>query len=153
MLTRNLTLDQRIKDSQLFPRIRDAEKEIKDNEYNFFEKVRIKKDKVRRRKEGLLITHQNNVVQQQYFSSHVLNKDPAASKYLPYDEVYFPKLFDETTKNIEPEGIDTLWILALKDLELRRPIKAKAKEARAKKKLVADAQAAFRSRRFNMYES
>jgi hypothetical protein len=153
LLARNITLDQRIRDSQLFPRIRDAQIEMKENERAFLEKLHLKKDRAKRLKAGTMVKRVEKVVNEAYFSSHVLNKDPAASKYLPYDEVYFPKLFNETHGRTDPAGLDTVWIMALKDMEIRNPLKAKAKAEKAKKKVARDAAAAVKARRFNMYES
>ena len=153
MLSRNIKIDEIIKQSQLFPRIRDAEIEMKTNEEQFMEHLKLKKDKERRRKQGTLVTHKAAVVQDQYFSVHVLNRDPAASKYLLYDEVFFPKLFNEESRKAAPEGIDNVWMMAFRDMELRRPLKAKATQEKALKKKKQEEQNAFKSRRFNMYES
>ena len=36
----------------------------------------------------------------EYFTGFVLNKDPKASAYMPFDSVYFPKLFDKEVGTI-----------------------------------------------------
>lgn len=50
-----------------------------------------------------------------YFTGFVLNKDPSCSTYMPFDAVYFPKLFNKVTKRAPPETIKNLWMLGFED--------------------------------------
>jgi hypothetical protein len=120
MLQRALTLDERVRKSELFPRIRDAERAMEENEANF-QKRRLEQRKRRERQhkldlKALAIQEKPAIVQEtNYFTGFVLNKDPSCSKYMPFDEVFFPKLFNETTKKTHPESINSLWMLGFED--------------------------------------
>jgi hypothetical protein len=141
MFPRIQTLDARIRASEVFPRIRDAEEAMKRNEKEFFEKLKLKESKLRRKKEKLkkkqVIIAVNPTIQKikeltpqkQYFTGFVLNKDPHCSQYMPFDEVYFPKLFNGTNAKTTPETIDNLWMLGFEDFATR---KTEAQKQKAK---------------------
>ena len=155
------TVVDRVRKSQLFPRIRDAEVEMKRNEKEFQDHVHLRNFKKKQRKEykerikkGLESPplKQPKIIKKvepkQYFTNFVLDKDPNASKYMPFDRVYFPKLFDEDTKNVPPEskfpflfislcllflvnfvpniiaiiiaGLDSLWLLGFQDMAIQK---------------------------------
>lgn len=114
---------------------------MKRNEAEFLEKMRLKasrklKERQERGKKKVVIVvnaspeKEKIIVQKQYFTSYVLNKDPSCSKYMPFDEVYFPKLFNEKNAVVGPESIDNMWLLGFQDMETRKkappPPKAKA---------------------------
>lgn len=122
MLARAISLDDRIKGSGLFPRIRDAEREMVRNEQEF----RRNREKERKRKEkqkkydaktaALNPDSKQQIVQTtNYFTAFVLTKDPDASQYMTFDEVYYPKLFFDTTKHSPPESLQQLWVLGFQD--------------------------------------
>ena len=128
-----LTVNDRIRTSELFPRIRDAEKEMKEKEKELLEKIekakKLKKKKLEafknRHKEEIIITKPwapKEVLSpesaKQYFTSFVLDKDPQSSKYMPFDKVYFPKLFDKDTAAMSAQSIDRLWLLGFQDLAI-----------------------------------
>lgn len=126
MLPRVLSLDQRIKNSELFPRIRDAEKEMILNEKEFQRKrkklLNLKKKKDNTNTKDLLQTSNNFTIlqpieQRQYFNAYTLNKDPSCSKYMPFDKVYFPKLFNHKhiIEKTSPDTLDSLWMLGFED--------------------------------------
>ena len=123
MLSRALTLDERIKTSCLFPRIRDAEVEMEKNE-NEFRKKRERERKMREKQHQLdlkvlaLKGSPKKIAsepQNHYFTGFVLNKDPACSQYMPFDEIYFPKLFNKETQQAPPETLQNLWMLGFED--------------------------------------
>ncbi len=60
--------------------------------------------------------------QKQYFTGFVLNKDPLCSKYMPFDEVYFPKLFNGANADVGAETIENLWMLGFEDLVTRKTV-------------------------------
>ena len=134
MLQRIQTLDTRIKNSETFPRIRDAEEEMRRNEMAFLNKLKLKHSKKKRDLHNSKKKKVNIVVnptikkekaplpQKQYFTGFVLNKDPLCSKYMPFDEVYFPKLFNESEAAVGPQTIDSLWMLGFEDLAKRRAL-------------------------------
>ena len=122
MLNRALTLDERVRNSELFPRIRDAERGMVQNEIEF----RKKREDERKRKDRRSKVDIKKLALQtdgrapgqpetHFFTGFVLNKDPSCSKYMPFDEVYFPKLFNKTTQRAPPECINSLWMLGFED--------------------------------------
>ena len=124
MLPRILSMDDRIKASALFPRIRDAELEMVKNEAEFRKKrERERKQKEKQRKidvKQLALVESGSLVlpvvqETHYFTGFVLNKDPSCSQYMPFDEIFFPKLFNKTTKQSPPETIHHLWMLGFED--------------------------------------
>jgi hypothetical protein len=120
MLNRALTLDERVRQSELFPRIRDAEREMVQNEADFQKKR--EQQKKRREKQhsldlkALAMKESAQATQEtHYFTGFVLNKDPSCSQYMPFDEIFFPKLFNKVTQKTPPEAIDSLWMLGFED--------------------------------------
>lgn len=128
-----LTINDRVRGSELFPRIRDAEKEMKDKEKDLLQKIesakKLKKKKLEafknRHKEEIIITKPwapKEVLSpesaKQYFTGFVLDKDPQSSKYMPFDTVYFPKLFDKDTASMTADSIDRLWLIGFQDLAI-----------------------------------
>lgn len=124
MLSRALTLDERIRTSELFPRIRDAEREMIQNEIEF-KKKRERQRKQRQKQHDLdlkelAMKEKAPIVQENhYFTGFVINKDPLCSKYMPFDTVYFPKLFNKTTAKAPPETLQNLWMLGFEDVAQR----------------------------------
>lgn len=122
MLPRVLSLDERIRKSELFPRIRDAEANMIKNEQEFQKKRQLQKKrnelkhKMDLKAVALADDHHSPVKQENhYFTGFVLNKDPSCSRYMPFDEVFFPKLFNKATKRAPPETINGLWMLGFED--------------------------------------
>ena len=129
-----LTVNERIRSSELFPRIRDAEKEMKEKEKDLNQKI----EKARRLKKKRLEDFKNKHIQEivvkkpweskevlspdstkQFFTSFVLDKDPKSSKYMPFDRVYFPKLFDKDSAAMTADSLDRLWMIGFQDLAIR----------------------------------
>ena len=89
-------VNRRIRESERFPRIRDAERVMAESESHFI-KRKVKRTKKREfQMKGeipnvpkLPLIEEN----QDFFTGHVLNRDPLCSKYMPFDEVFFPKMF------------------------------------------------------------
>ena len=128
---RALEINQIIRDSEIFPRIRDAEKAALEDEVIF----RKRREKKRKKREKLLKEQQLGVnrkeqgkqeermlptipsatkidpVKLDYFSAHVLNRDPNCSQYMPFNEVFFPKLFNLPPDANNPHSIDLVWML------------------------------------------
>jgi hypothetical protein len=123
MLPRAQSLDRRIRESELFPRIRDAEKEMVENERAFRKKRAIEKKRKEKqrlkdiREEALDLDKPIPLAAPEtgYFTGFVLNTDPTLSKFLLYDEVFYPKLFNNATKKAPPETINNLWMLGFED--------------------------------------
>jgi len=142
MLSRALTLDERVRASGLFPRIRDAEAEMVKNEMEFQrkrEQERKKREKMRKLDLKALalkgdVSASPVKPENHYFTGFVLNKDPACSKYLPYDEIYFPKLFNKTTQRSPPETLQSLWMLGFED-HIYRSKQPKTEHANALKEM------------------
>jgi hypothetical protein len=140
-LPRILTVSERVRSSELFPRIRDAELGMIKYNKDLLERIedkKLRKIKKKEEKERLrhLPPHQippkkvvTYVPPKSYFTSFVLDRDPRARKYMPFDTVYFPKLFDEDISAVPPESIDKLWMFGFQDLALEEN-----KEKLAKKK-------------------
>lgn len=126
---RALEIDQIIRQSEVFPRIRDAEKAMMEDETKF----RKRREKKKKRREKLAQQQRtgtkinpiesNNflppiktdteerIPQLDYFTGHVLNKDPACSQYMPFNEVFFPKLFNLPPDTNNSHSIDLVWML------------------------------------------
>ncbi len=116
-------VNRRIRESERFPRIRDAEREMADSESHFIKRQvkRAKKLELLRKGEVSNIPKLPVLGEtQQFFSGHVLNRDPLCSKYMPFDEVFFPKMFNATTSSAPPHTIDQLWLLGFQH-EASRP--------------------------------
>jgi hypothetical protein len=135
-LPRIATINDRVRSSETFPRIRDAEKEMIENEKKFRIKIenREKRRKKKRELERLMLLKkampQDNKIlpslkpkeeiqQKQYFTKFILNRDPQSSKYLLFDEVFYPKLFDKEISDVPPEMIDRVWLIGFQDLATR----------------------------------
>jgi len=132
---RTLTVRERIRNSELFPRIRDAEIEMKENEKEFLRSVAEKKWRKEKRREYKEKHKFDTPVKKkgvtsspkQYFTGFVLDRDPKAKAYMPYDTVYFPKLFDEDCAKVPPESIDKMWMFGFQDLAIQEKREKKKK--------------------------
>ncbi|RYH25726.1 hypothetical protein EON65_15315 [archaeon] len=125
---RNYTLGDHIKTSEVFPRIRDAEASMAEDEKDFHKRIQKKKDKKKKSlKSGVKLPAipspvKHKGTQQDYFSEFVVNKDTSCSKYMPFDKVYFPKLFTNSTASKAPNSIDMVWMLGFTHYAEHRPI-------------------------------
>jgi hypothetical protein len=135
-LPRIYTIGERVRNSELFPRIRDAEREMKKNDEDFLRRVaeekhlkqKMKEYKQKMKFEAPVKKKGTNVVSpKQYFTGFVLDRDPKAKAYMPYDTVYFPKLFDDDCTNVPPESIDKLWMFGFKHLAIQNEMEKKKK--------------------------
>lgn len=101
-----------IRSSEVFPRIRDAEKEMRD--YNRSLMARLNEKKKAMKKSPVTADNQRP----QYFSSFILDKDPKSAQYLTFDKVYFPKLPDPNNSecvDYSIETMDKMWLMGFKD--------------------------------------
>ena len=136
MRERISSLTERIRNSEIFPRIRDAEAEMIENEKAFKARRRKKAEmKKRKRKEALekerakASNSPDKIIlcspistkilpsldRKDLFNRIELNKDPRCSKYMPYDEVFFPKIFDTGSRKDLPDTIHSFWMLGFQD--------------------------------------
>ena len=130
MKERARTLDQRVKESELFPRIRDAEIEMQRSEEKYIKRT-LKKAKQRE----IALLQRSNIPklppmtgpQQDLFTGHVLNRDPSCSQYMPFVEEFFPKLFDPTISSGPPHTIENLWMLGFQHYAIQQQNKVKPK--------------------------
>ena len=107
-------LARRVRESESFPRIRDAEAVLKkkaDEEYL----ARTKADgilKVKNEKKSNPFTDPKmpprEIPDPNYFTTYVLNNDPSTSQYLDFDEIVYPRIFD--AEPMPPEALDRLWV-------------------------------------------
>jgi len=125
-LPRILQIDQKIRESELFPRIRDAELEMIRNEKAFQRKrkkfllqQKIKnntstQDMIKKQEKKSvslpLISPPSNC-----FTMFSLNHDPKNKD--PMFDVFYPKLFndDHTIIKVRPDSIETFWMLGFID--------------------------------------
>jgi hypothetical protein len=115
-------LDRRVRESELFPRIRDAEVEMALNEKTFIKRqiARKKQREIKAKGEISNIPKLPPITDtKEFFSTHVLNKDPSAAAYMPFNEVFFPRLFNPVTEKAPPHSIDELWMLGFQHEALR----------------------------------
>jgi hypothetical protein len=143
-LPRIESVDDRIRASEKFPRIRDAElmnlkmkKELKqkiaDRDFQR-ELARKEREKYGNKtppgtpKEKKLMIEED-YIEKDFFSYHVMNEDPEMSKYLDYDGLVFPKPYEVV--KLPPEFIDKLWVSGFMDRANRDGVK-KMKEEQKK---------------------
>lgn len=119
MKQRAANIDQIIRQSERFPRIRDAEREMAENEEAFLKRREKKRKQAERlqRQQALALpeikslhSKQTPAKQDDYFSSFVINSDPSVAKYMLFNEVHYPKLFSPISSKA-PHTIDSLWML------------------------------------------
>lgn len=133
-LPRILQIDQKIRESELFPRIRDAEREMIRNEKEFQKKRKklliqqnIKnntsiQDMLKKNQEKMMMKKKNSLLPlieppqpSNCFTMFSLNHDP--KNIDPTFDVYFPRLFndDHTIIKARPDSIETFWMLGFID--------------------------------------
>lgn len=125
MKTRADTIITRVRESELFPRIRDAEKLMEEEQQKFLKRKEKKKKKRKETSSSLRPKNLPPIIQNKpavneestYFTKFVVNKDPSNSKYMPFDEVYYPNIFNEDARNAPPHSIDMLWMLGFQHLK------------------------------------
>ena len=99
-------VDSRIRASEKFPRIRDAEAKINRNK-DTSEKVSKKRSKNKAEEKT------DSLRSLDFFSKYTINKDTSCSKYMPFDEVIYPKVFNPV--DIPVAAIDHLWMAGFLD--------------------------------------
>ncbi len=125
MKARADTIVTRVRESELFPRIRDLEQKMVEEEGKY---LKLKEKKKKKRKEASTALRPKTLPpiinkvpkaekEQSYFSKFVVNKDPSNSKYMPFDEVYYPNIFNEDARSAPPHSIDMLWMLGFQHLK------------------------------------
>lgn len=159
-LPRIASVDQRIHESEKFPRIRSAELAMKENEKRLKEKYGIitcKKNnfkKIPGYKKSIQNVESNDDDNQHFqpksdltdqagfFTGHVLNRDRDIAKYLPYNEVFYPTLFEDV--KLPPEFIENgLWMSgfldrAARDSDLNEKLKKKRLKGKDKGNKTSD---------------
>ena len=126
MKARFSQVDSNIRTSELFPRIRDAELEMKIYDKQLMSRLRGEVTK-KKKKES---KHDEEPAEKSLFASFMLDKDPRSAQYMPYDRVFFPKLPDmNKTDNIAfvPDVMDNFWILGFQDSSMTKNLKRKKK--------------------------
>lgn len=111
----NQTLHSRVRSSERFPRIAEAEERLKR------EIKKQKCNKHRERKKQMKGEFYENDIdkssgQMSMFTSHVLNSDPELAKFMPFNEVVYPKLFKEQNEEADPTAVlDKMWVAGFID--------------------------------------
>ena len=96
--------DIRISESERFPRIRDAKIFMEEAKENNDAKVRRKK----RKKPRSLKSDSGSI---EFFTSYRVNKDSSCSKYMPFDEVHYPKVESvHQSLDLPTESISNIWM-------------------------------------------
>lgn len=146
---RALEINQIIRESEIFPRIRDAEKAMIEDEKKFIKR----REKKKKKREKLLKEQQFGLNHQpkedpnklppvanpfkkdapkspvkDYFSGFVLNRDPNCSKYMPFNEVFFPNLYNPPPDCNNPHSIDMIWMLGFQHDALKKSVDVKVKK-------------------------
>lgn len=93
-----------------FQKKRERDRKRKEKQHKLDLKILALKDEKPRKP----VTSENH-----YFTGFVLNKDPSCTKYMEFDEVFFPKLFNKATQKSPPETIQSLWMLGFEDHRYR----------------------------------
>lgn len=124
-LPRIYTVDKRIVESERFFRIEEAEARAAKNREALEERIAAKlRRREKGKKEGSLSPEKAGLLPdvrpQQFFSAHVLNRDPEVAKFLDYSELIYPKPYNvlEGTGGIEdmpPDFMDKMWISGFLD--------------------------------------
>ena len=107
------SLVDRVRASEKFPRIRDIEKRLKeDEERRFVERVRLAPKG--KRKQFRSFKEEYN--EADYFSSHVLNSDSTCAKYMDYNEVVYPMMDGKWDSAVAPnEALERMWVSGFLD--------------------------------------
>lgn len=125
MKNRADTVITRVRESEMFPRIRDAERIMEEKQQQYLKRKEKKKKKkkeasntLRPKKLPPIVKNTTSVPEDMsYFSKFVVNTDPSNSKFMPFDEVYYPNIFNEDARNAPAHSIDTLWMLGFQHLK------------------------------------
>lgn len=151
-------MNQNIRNSEVFPRIRDTERLMIEDEILF----RKRRERKKKKQENLFKEKENGYQQYQeknkkrldsnhlppitkktaksndtnttspaksdYFSSFVLNRDPNCSQYMPFNEVFYPNLFNPSIDRNNPHSIDMVWMLGFQHDALHKSIEVKVKK-------------------------
>ena len=126
MADRAASLNKRVRESEAFPRIRDAEAEL------FAEEARLQ-DKYGREyvKTGVRATTAKGKIgtnrikvaeapEADFFTTLVLNKDPSCAQYMPYNEVQYPNIFRPGSDKMSPEVLqNSFWMSGFIDRAIR----------------------------------
>lgn len=119
MLPHIAKLDDRIRRSDSFFRINEAEKKMKENEDLLHKKYAVKQGKKKKKPNSghaeIAQKNSDETTPNDFFSCFVLNKDPSAAKYMPYNEVLFPKITDEAAAVMPPDSLQNLWLTGFLD--------------------------------------
>ena len=108
--TINQSLPSRVRSSERFPRIAEAEERLKK------EAKKQKRARQRLKQKELKGEYYESDIdvidgQASMFTSHVLNTDPELAKFMPFNEVVYPKLFEKKDASGDPSAIlDKMWV-------------------------------------------
>jgi hypothetical protein len=144
MFNSTSTLDSKVRESELFPRIRDAEALMRENEVKMKDKydpdpIKAGKSKVKKKKipktkktEDLgPFKPRKEQDTSSFFSTFVINEDPEVAKYIEFSEIQFPNMYNPKVKNLDPGAIDKLWMAGFLDRAERDKDVIKKQQERA----------------------
>lgn len=122
-LPRIYTVDKRIRESENFFRIKEAEARIVAGRKSLEDRIAAtKKRKEKNKKLGILEQEDSHMLPEvtppQFFSAHTLNTDPSLAKFVQYNELVFPKpydVLDGTGIKLQPDFIDKMWVSGFLD--------------------------------------
>eukprot|EP01041_Mallomonas_annulata_P009643 gene9643-20041_t len=120
MLPYIVNMNGRIRESEVFPRIRDAEDDMREKTRSTLSKNLLLKHKKKQKKS------ESDIKSSCVFNTFAINKDPSISKYMPFDEIIYPKLFNDST--FPSEGIQDLWMSGLIDETYRNNVRTMKKK-------------------------
>lgn len=134
---RLIAVDSNIRKSELFPRIRDAEIEMKRYEKDLLSRLKQKKIRAKKKFREPTKSVFDGTNEDLIFTSFELDKDPKSAQYMPYNKVYFPKIPDmnkpESSRHFKPETIDNFWVIGFQDSEaavaLKNGVRSKRKKS------------------------
>lgn len=124
-LPRIETVNDRIRNSETFPRIRDAENSMKEfsSQWRLLKQYRANNTSKYAQRELPLIPKSEfspprisldcEDPKQEYFNTFTLNTDKKCAKYMPFNKIHFPKTFG--FEDMPPESLDKLWVAGFLD--------------------------------------
>lgn len=127
MFNSTSTLDSKVRESEIFPRIRDAEKLMRENEIKMKDKydpdpIKVGKSKIKKQKKIKTkiedlgpFKPKKELDTTSFFSTFVINDDPEVAKFIEFSEIQFPNMYNPNVKNLDPGSIDKLWMSGFLD--------------------------------------
>jgi ribosomal protein L39E len=111
----NQTLHSRVRSSERFPRVAEAEEKLK-REIRKQQNNRLRVRRKQMKGEFYESELDKTEGQMSMFTSHVLNTDPELAKFMPFNEVVYPKLFKEQEEEVDSTAVlDKMWVAGFID--------------------------------------